>query len=172
MNFCHLNAHSKASMLYGSADIKELVTRAKSVGQTALALTDYNNLYNAVNFFTEATSAGVKPIIGVDLLFCEDAAELKIQKSRQVSHIVLLAENDAGLRNIARLVSWAHTEDYFYYNPRVDFKLLEKYKEGVICLTGSSLDGIISTNLYDRLSPDGDVTEPAAIFKAAGSVYY
>jgi DNA polymerase-3 subunit alpha len=157
-------------MLYGSADIKQLVKQAQELGQPAVALTDYNNLYNAVTFYREATQAGVKPIIGIDLYFCEDAEQYKIQRVRQVSHIVLLAENETGLKNIARLVSKAHSPEYFYYNPRVDFGLLEEYSEGVICLSGSTLDGVISYNLYDKKSPDGDVMEPAAMFKAQALV--
>lgn len=170
MTFTHLNVHSKASMLYGSAAIKELVKRAKELGQPAVALTDYSNLYNAIHFYKEAVGAGIKPIIGVDLFFCEDAEQLKIQRARQVSHVVLLAENDAGMRNIARLVSLAHSEGYYYYNPRVDFKLLEQHSEGVICLTGNSLDSLVSSNLFDKTSPEGEVLEPAAIFKAEGTV--
>lgn len=170
MTFVHLNVHSKASMLYGSADIKELVNRAKVLGQSAMALTDYSNLYNTVNFYKEAIDAGIKPIIGVDLFFCEDAEQLKIQRVRQVSHIILLAENDTGMKNIARITSKAQTEEYYYYNPRVDFKLLEQHSEGIICLTGSSLDGLIACNLFDKTGPDGEVLEPAALFKAEGIV--
>lgn len=170
MTFAHLNTHSKASMLYGSASIKDLVRRAKELNQPAIALTDYNNVFNIVSFFREAESAGVKPIFGIDLLFCEDSEQLRIQRSRQVSHVVLLAENEIGMRNISRLVSAAHNEDNFFYNPRIDFKLLEKYHEGIICLSGSSLDGVISSHLYDKVSPDGEVSEPAALFLAEGLV--
>ena len=169
-SFCHLNVHSKASMLYGSADIKKIVARAKELGQPAVAITDYSNVYNAVNFYREATKAGVKPILGVDLYFCEDAEQLRIQKVRQVSHIVLLAENEIGWKNITRIVSGANTPEYFYFNPRVDFKLLEQYSEGVICLSGSSLDGTIARQLYDKVGDDGEVVEPAALFKAEGLV--
>lgn len=170
MTFAHLNVHSKASMLYGSADIKQLVSKAKELGQPAVALTDYSNLYNAITFYRAAKEAGVKPIIGVDLFFCEDAEQMRLQRVRQVSHIVLLAENEVGMKNIARLVSAAHSEDYFYYNPRVDFKLLEQHSEGVICLSGSSLDGVIASKLFDKTSPEGEVMEPAAVFKAEGLV--
>jgi DNA polymerase-3 subunit alpha len=170
MNFTHLSVHSKASMLYGSADVKDIVTRVKELGQTSIALTDYCNLYNAIEFYRQAKAAGVKPILGVDLLFCEDCEQLRIQKVRHVSHIILLAENDIGWRNITRLVSESSNEDNYYYNPRVDFKLLEKYKEGVICLTGGSIDGVISKHLYDKQSEDGQDVEPAAIFKAEGLV--
>lgn len=170
MTFVHLNVHSKASLLYGSADLQELVDRAKKCGQSAIALTDYNNVFNAIHFFNEANQAGVKPIFGVDIAFCEDAQQLKIQKVRQTFHITLLAENDTGMKNIVRLLSESQSDEYYYYAPRTDFKLLEKYKEGVICLSGSSLDGAISYHLYDKLSTDGDVQQPAALFLSEGLV--
>lgn len=170
MNFTHLNTHSKASMLYGSADIREIVDRAKELKQPAIALTDYSNVFNAINFYKEATSAGVKPILGVDILFCEDAEQLKIQRVRQAYHLILLAENEQGWHNITRLISKAHDEDHFFYSPRIDFKLLEQYSEGVICLTGGSLDGVISYYLYDKTGDDGEVRDSAAIFKAEGLV--
>lgn len=170
MTFVHLNVRSKASILYGSADIKKIVTKAKELGQPAVALTDYSNVFNAINFYRAAKSAGIKPIMGVDLFFCEDAEQLRIQKVRQVTHIVLLAENNIGWQNICRVMSVANSPDNFYYSPRVDFNLLEQYSEGVICLSGSSLDGTISSQLYDKLGEDGSVREPAALFKAEGLV--
>ena len=170
MNFVHLNVHGKASMLYGSADISELIQRTKKIGQSAIALTDYSNIFNAINFYREASAAGIKPIVGVDLCFCEDAAQYKEQHMRSFSRIVLLAENDIGFKNIARLVSISNSEEYYYYNPRVDFGLLERYKEGVICLSGSSLDGIIASNLLDKLNDNGEISERAPIFKARGLV--
>lgn len=168
MAFVHLNTRSKASMLCGSADISDLVKKAQKNGQSSLALTDYNNLYNSIAFYKECVDNNIKPILGVDIYFCEDAQQSKIQRSRSVSRITLLAENNVGLKNIARIISLANDEDHFYYNPRIDFNALEKYKEGIICLTGSSLDGIISSNLYDKTSSSGEILEPAALFKAEG----
>lgn len=170
MNFTHLNVRSKASMLYGSANIKDIVAKVKEIGQTAVALTDYANVFNAIEFYKQAKSAGVKPILGVDVFFCEDVEQSKIQKMRQVSHLILLAENDIGWKNITRIISESNDEAHYYYNPRVDFNLLEKYKEGVICLTGSSADGVIAKHLFDKPNEDGTDVEPAAIFKAEGLV--
>jgi len=170
MNFTHLNVHSKASMLYGSANVKDIIKCVKDLGQTSVALTDYSNLFNAIEFYKQAKTAGLKPILGVDIFFCEDAEQLRIQKVRQVSHLILLAETDEGWKNIARIVSEANSEANYYYNPRVDFKLLEKYKEGVICLTGGSLDGVIAKHLYDKPTEGSNDVEPAAIFKAEGMV--
>lgn len=170
MTFTHLSVHSKASMLFGSADIEKLVSRAKELGQTSLAITDYSNLFDAINFYKVAKEADIKPILGVDLFFCEDAEQLKIQKVRQVSHIVLLAENETGWKNIARIVSRAHDKDHFFYNPRIDFKVLEEYHEGIVCLSGGSLDGVIASNLFDLQDEDGSIIRPAAIFKAEALV--
>ena len=83
MNLVNLNVHSKASMLYASSDIKELVKKAKALGQPAIALTDYANLFNAVTFYSECERQGVKPLLGATINFCEDAAEMREQKIRQ-----------------------------------------------------------------------------------------
>lgn len=170
MTFVHLNVHSKASMLYGSADINELVSKAKELGQPAIALTDYSNVFNAIKFYTACKDAGVKPILGVDVLFCDDVSESKSHKIRQAYHLTLLAENEAGWRNIARIVSEAQDPDHFYYRARVDFDTLEKYNEGVICLSGSSLDGAVSYYLYDKLDNEGFVREAAGRFRAEAMV--
>jgi len=166
MTFAHLNVHSKASMLYASADTKALVKRAKELGQPAVALTDYGNVYDAISFYRTAMDEGVKPILGATLFFCEDAAELRVQKARQFNHIVLLAENDIGWQNITRLISLSNDPEHFFYNPRIDFELLEKYNEGVIVLTGNTRDGIIPSLLFDRTDEHGEVMGKAAPFRA------
>ncbi len=140
------------------------------MGQPALALTDYSNLFNAVHFYKACKSEGIKPIIGVDLYFCENAADARKQKDRSTTHLVLLAENETGLKNISRIVSKSHTEEFFFYKPRVDFELLEKHSEGIICLSGPSLDGTVSSLLYDKIDTDGSIRTPAARFKAEGLV--
>jgi len=170
MSFTHLSVHSKASMLYGSANVKDIIKKVKELGQTSVALTDYSNLFNAIEFYKQARAASINPILGIDVFFCEDSEQLRIQKIRQVSHLILLAENDIGWKNITRIVSESNNEINYYYNPRVDFKLLEKYKDGVICLTGGSLDGVIAKHLFDKPSEDGQSVEPAATFKAEGLV--
>lgn len=153
-------------MLYGSADIKKLAKKAKELGQDTIALTDYGNLYNAINFYRAATDEGVKPVLGVTVLFCEDAAELKVQKSRRFNHLVLLAENDIGWKNITRIVSASNDKDHYFYVPRVDFNLLSQHAEGVIALTGSTRDGVIPFCLFDKTDDHGALRDPAAPFKA------
>ena len=145
MKFTHLNVHSKASMLFATADMEAVAKRIKELGQDAVAITDYGNVYEVINFYKVAKANGVKPILGVTLFFCEDAVELRNQKARDFSHIVLLAENDIGWQNITRLISGSNDPEHYFYNPRIDLSLLEKYKEGVIVLTGGTRDGIISS---------------------------
>lgn len=166
MSFAHLNVHTKASMLYGSADLKDIVAKVKALGQPAVAITDYGNLFNAVHFYKACKDEGVKPIIGCDVYFCDDVAETRAHKIRQTYHLTLLAENDVGFQNLARIVSESNDTNHFYFKPRVDFALLEKYKEGIVCLSGSSLDGAISYFLYDKIDEHGDVRDSSALFKA------
>jgi DNA polymerase-3 subunit alpha len=87
-------------MLYGSTDIEAAVKKAKSLGQPALALTDYGNLFNAVEFYRTCKAEDVKPIMGVDVFFCENAQEMRAHKIRQGYHLTLLAENNTGWKNL------------------------------------------------------------------------
>jgi DNA polymerase-3 subunit alpha len=170
MTFVHFNVHSKASMLFGSADIKSIALKTKELGQPAVALTDYSNLYEALNFYKCCKEADIKPILGADVHFVEDAVEAKAHKIRQTLHLTLIAESDIGFKNIARIISEAHNTDHYFFKPRVDFALLEKYKEGVICLSGSSADGAISYYMYDKKDSNGEVKESAALFKGKALV--
>jgi len=147
--FTHLHTHSIGSMLDGMATVANLVKKAKSLNMTALAITNHGNLFDAINFYTEAQKAGIKPIQGVEFNFVEDCTESKSAKLRQTSHITILAENNIGWRNLIHLVSESNKGDCYYYKPRIDFKLLEKYKEGLIILTGCS-GGIISKYLHNQ----------------------
>jgi DNA polymerase-3 subunit alpha len=166
MSFCHLNVKTKASMLYGAVDIDSAIEKAKELNQKALAVNDYNNTFNAVKFYLSATKAGIKPILGVTCFFIEDCKEAREQKIRSFSHITLLAKNNTGWKNINRIVSLSHDEDHYFFVPRVDFKLLEKYKEGVIILSGGPANGIIGSNLSDKKDSNGAIIQHSAIFKA------
>lgn len=170
MAFVHLNVKSKASMLHGSSDLSELIKKAEELGQDSVALTDYSNVFNSIQFYREAEKANIKPILGVDVKFCPDLTEAKEQKLRHSTHLTLLAENQAGWQHINRIISESYRPENFFYSPRVDFALLEKYKEGVIVLTGSSFDGTISSCLHDRRDEFGNVSTKATIFKAEALV--
>lgn len=135
--FSHLHSHSHYSLLEALPKIPDLVAAAKADGQTALALTDNGNLYGAIDFYKECTSAGIKPIIGVDFFV---APRTRFDKEHRVddrhSRLILLAKNETGYRNLIGLVSKSHLEG-FYYRPRLDRELLTTYHEGLVCILPS-----------------------------------
>jgi DNA polymerase-3 subunit alpha len=166
MTFVHLNVRSHASLLHASSQPDDIVKRVAALGQDAVALADYGNVSNAINFYRAAKKEGVKPILGVEVFFTESNAEYRDQKIRQTRHLLLLAENEEGWRNIVRLVSDSNRPENFYFKPRVDFEMLEKRSEGVIALVGGP-EGIVSYYTYDKCVSDGSIIDRAAPFKAA-----
>ncbi len=138
------------------------------MGQPAVALMDYGNVFNAIPFYRAAQEEGVKPILGVEVFLTVNNEQARIQKDRKVWHLSLLAENNTGWQNICRLLSLSNNEDNFYFRPRVDFNMLEAYSDGIIVLGGSTYDGLIPFHLYDKLDDEGQVREAKATFKANG----
>jgi len=135
-SFTHLHVHSHYSLLDGLPKVEELVSFAKDQGMTAVALTDHGVLYGAIEFYQQCTKAGIKPIIGVEVYVAPHGhTEKRAKIDDQHYHLTLLAENDIGYRNLIKLVSLSHIDGY-YYRPRVDHALLEKYHDGLICLSG------------------------------------
>ncbi|MEK7227682.1 MAG: DNA polymerase III subunit alpha, partial [Patescibacteria group bacterium] len=132
--FTHLRVHSHYSLLEALPKIPELVAKAKRSGMTALALTDSGNLYGAIEFYKECKDKGIKPIIGVDFYV---ALRTRLDKEAHIDNtrmrLLLLAENLTGYRNLLKLVTLSYLEG-FYYKPRIDRELLEKYNEGLIAI--------------------------------------
>ncbi|MFH1183093.1 MAG: DNA polymerase III subunit alpha [Candidatus Moraniibacteriota bacterium] len=134
-SFVHLHVHSHYSLLDGMAKIGELVKRAKELGMPALAITDHGNMYGAIEFYEKAKDAGIKPIIGAEIYLTADRKERgENGKGEKPFHLVLLAKNEEGYRNLLKIVSVAHLEG-FYYKPRADKELLRRYAKGLIALT-------------------------------------
>ncbi|MFN2581169.1 MAG: DNA polymerase III subunit alpha, partial [Candidatus Dormibacteria bacterium] len=134
-SFVHLHTHSEFSLLDGAARIGELVETARAMEQPAIAITDHGVLYGAVDFYSRATAAGVKPVIGCEMYMAPRSRHDRDARSdRDPSHLVLLAASDTGYRNLIRLVSTAHLEGH-YYKPRIDKELLAANSEGLICLS-------------------------------------
>ena len=134
MKFTHLHTHSHYSLLDGLAKIDELVARAAELEMDSLALTDSGNLYGAIEFYKECREHGIKPIIGVDFyvaLRTRHDKEARIDNER--SRLILLAENNTGYKNLLKLVTASYLEG-FYYKPRIDKELLEKYNDGLIAI--------------------------------------
>lgn len=131
-NFVHLHVHSEYSLLDGAARIDRLVKKCVEYGMPAVAITDHGNMYGSITLFDACKKAGIKPIFGCEFYVADDLTE-KHGKSKN-SHLVLLAKNRTGYLNLCELNTIAF-RDGFYYKPRIDYKTLEKYKEGVVALS-------------------------------------
>ena len=147
MSFTHLHVHTEYSLLDGSCKIKELVNRAKELGMEHLAITDHGNMYGVIDFYRAAKDVGINPVIGCEVYVAPGSRfDREITKGEErYNHLVLLAENNKGYANLMKIVSKGFTEG-FYYKPRVDVEILEKYHEGIIALS-ACLAGIVATNL-------------------------
>ena len=135
MSFTHLHLHTEYSLLDGACRIEPLVKRAKELGQSALAITDHGVMYGVIDFYRACQKEGVKPIIGCEVYVAPRSRfDKTFEYDRDYYHLILLCENNTGYQNLIKLVSLAYTEG-FYSKPRVDCELLEKYHEGLICLS-------------------------------------
>ncbi len=136
MSFVHLHVHSEYSLLDGQGKVKRLVARAKDLGMPALALTDHGTLFGVVEFFNAATAAGVRPVLGVEAyLATRGMTEKDARIDRDPFHLLLLAENDTGYRNLLKIATAAQLQG-FYYKPRIDHEFLASHSEGLICTSG------------------------------------
>ncbi|MBR3646371.1 MAG: PHP domain-containing protein, partial [Lachnospiraceae bacterium] len=136
MSFVHLHVHTEFSLLDGSSKIKEITKQAKELGMNSLAITDHGVMYGAVDFYEAAKAEGIKPIIGCEVYVAPGSRfdkEANHGEDRYY-HLILLAENQTGYQNLIKIVS-AGFVDGFYYKPRVDMEILNRYHEGIICLS-------------------------------------
>lgn len=134
--FVHLHVHTEYSLLDGMSKIPDLVKKIKESGMTACAITDHGVGYGLVDFYNVCKEQGIKPILGCE---CYEAPGSRFDKSfgmdeSRYYHLILLVKNQTGYKNLCRLISRSNTEG-FYYKPRIDFELLEKYHEGLICMS-------------------------------------
>ena len=154
MNFTHLHVHTEYSLLDGSNKIKEYVARVKELGMDSAAITDHGVMYGVIDFYRAAREAGINPILGCEVYVAPGSRfdkETGTGESRYY-HLVLLAENNQGYANLMKIVSKGFVEG-FYYKPRVDLEILEKYHEGIIalsaCLAGE-VARYLSRGLYEE----------------------
>ncbi|HYL60786.1 MAG TPA: DNA polymerase III subunit alpha, partial [Candidatus Acidoferrales bacterium] len=142
MSFVHLHVHTQYSLLDGANKIGPLIEHAKASGMEAIAMTDHGNMFGAVEFYQKATAAGIKPIIGVEAYLAPGKRTDRTQVPRSDDfdgggnfHLILLAQNRAGYRNLCRLLTTAY-QDGLYYKPRIDKEILAELSDGIIALSG------------------------------------
>ena len=167
--FVHLHIHSEFSLLDGANRIKDLPVRAKELGMKAMAITDHGVMYGAIDFYKACKKEGIKPIIGCEVYVAPRSRFDKEPIDKQYYHLILLAKNNQGYKNLSKLVSIGFTEGY-YYKPRIDLEVLEKYHEGLICLS-ACLAGAVNQAL---LNGQTEKAEEIALWhkKVFGEDYY
>ncbi len=168
--FVHLHIHSEYSLLDGANRIKDLPVRAKELGMKAMAITDHGVMYGAIDFYKACKKEGIKPIIGCEVYV---APRSRFDKEpgidNKYNHLILLAKNNQGYKNLSKLVSIGFVDGY-YYKPRIDLEVLEKYHEGLICLS-ACLAGSVNQAL---LNGNNEKAEEIALWhkKVFGDDYY
>ena len=168
--FVHLHIHSEFSLLDGANRIKDIPKRAKELGMDSIALTDHGVMYGVIDFYKACKAEGVKPIIGCEVYV---APRTRFDKEPNIdnkyNHLILLAKNNQGYKNLSKLVSLGFVEGY-YYKPRIDLEILEKYSEGLICLS-ACLAGSVNQAL---LNGNEEKAEEIALWhkRVFGDDYY
>lgn len=149
MSFTHLHVHTEYSLLDGSSKIKELIHQTKELGMDSIAITDHGAMYGVIDFYKAARTEGIKPIIGCEIYVTTGSRFDKDSRKgeHRYYHLVLLAENNTGYHNLMKIVSRGFTEG-FYYKPRVDYEVLERYSEGLIALS-ACLAGEVATYIRE-----------------------
>ena len=159
MSFVHLHVRTEFSFLDGACRIKELILRAKELGMTSLAITDHGSMSGVIDFYKEAKAQGIKPLIGCEVyVAAKDLYDKSYDNQNSTHHLVLLAKNNEGYKNLVKIVSkgWM---DGFYYKPRVDFSVIEKYHEGLVCLSACLAGEIPQAILSDEDKKAKDILE-------------
>jgi len=160
-DFVHLHNHTHYSLQDGACTVDGLVAAAKKHGMKAVALTDHGVMYGIAEFYKKATKEGIKPIVGMEAYVVAEGSRYDKGKAEEVNgkkrakhynHLILLAKNNVGYKNLSKLSTLGHTEG-FYYKPRIDLELLRKYRDGLVC-TSACAGGVVSSHLvngnYDK----------------------
>lgn len=165
MAFTHLHVHTEYSLLDGAASVKKLAARAKELGMDSLAITDHGVMFGVIDFYRACLEEGIKPIIGCEVYTAARSRfDKDSEKDKFMGHLVLLAKDNGGYRNLMKIVSEGYRNG-FYYKPRVDKELLREYSEGIIALS-ACLAGNVQHNLLngDYLSARKEALELREIF--------
>ncbi|MFQ5583595.1 MAG: DNA polymerase III subunit alpha, partial [Calditrichia bacterium] len=151
-NFVHLHVHTEYSLLDGLIKIPDLLDKVEEYGMKSVAITDHGAMYGVYKFYREATNRGIKPIIGMEAYHAASSLYSRPKDKRDHYHLILLAKNNKGYKNLMKLTTTAHLHGH-HYKPRVDMKLLSKHAQGLICLTGclqSRLNDLLIRGLDEK----------------------
>ncbi|MCR4394115.1 MAG: DNA polymerase III subunit alpha, partial [Dehalococcoidales bacterium] len=154
----HLHVHTEFSLLDGMCRIPQLIKRTRELGMTSLAITDHGAMYGVIDFYLAAREAGIKPIIGCEFYVAQNDHRSRTPGDKNNYHLILLAKNITGYRNLIQLTTRAHLEG-FYYKPRIDHALLEQYHEGLIALTACMSGEVPSLILQNRLKEAREIAQ-------------
>ena len=155
-DFVHLHLHSQYSLLDGANRLDDVIQAAAAAGMPALALTDHGNLFGAIEFYDRAKKAGVKPIVGMEAYVAQGSLADRNPQRSSSNHLVLLARDEAGYRNLIKLTTRSYLEG-FYYKPRIDHETLAKHAEGLIGLS-ACLKGEINEKILSNREADAEAT--------------
>ena len=147
-NFTHLHLHTEYSLLDGFTKIDKLIEKLKEFGMDSCAITDHGNMYGVIEFYKKCQANNIKPIIGCEVYICENDYKIKTPQNKRYYHLILLAKNNNGYKNLLKIVSKAYTQGY-YYKPRIDFEVLKEYKEDLIGLS-ACLNGEINQRILEN----------------------
>lgn len=145
--FTHLHLHTEYSLLDGFTRIDELLDRCKELGMDSVAITDHGQMYGVIEFYKQAQKRGIKPIIGCEVYVSERDHKIKDPTNRRYYHLILLAENNTGYKNLVKIVSEAYVNG-FYYKPRVSFDFVKEHTEGMIALS-ACLNGEVNQRILE-----------------------
>ncbi len=161
-DFVHLHLHSQFSLLDGANRLDDVIKAAGEAGMPAMALTDHGNMFGAIEFYNKAKKAGIKPIVGMEAYVAQGSRLDRTPGRGSSNHLVLLAQNETGYRNLLKLTSSAFLEG-FYYKPRIDKELLRQHSEGIIglsaCLKGEINELIVGTKEKEAEAAARDFVE-------------
>ena len=166
--FTHLHTHTEYSMLDGLSRLEPLVQRARELGMDSLAMTDHGGMYGAIDFYRLAKSEGVKPIVGCEMYVAPGSRHDRNPDERSPYHMTVLAKNYAGYQNLVKLVTRSHLEG-FYYKPRVDREILEKFSDGLVVMSGCPSGEVPSLITQGRMD---DARAAASWYREVFGDYY